>query len=294
MSAQPELRVAAAGRGVRRAGGALRQAAARPAGGRFDRLADPESGEMHPVRALRGGLPADAGGLGAGIHRARRKHAHRAGGGCDPQRIALHPVRPVLGALPGGRNLRAQPRPGSLCGAGGPEEALRGADCPGGARGPGRGFRLCARHAADGQDLLGPATPRIQRGVRHQFRRRPHHHGRGFRVRRTLRARQGRAAADHQLLPVVDRLHGKVRAGLHCALLDGQVAAGDGRGAGEDLLRQADRAGSQGHLRGLHHALHGQEVRNPAQRGNAQLRPAGHRLLADDARAVPDDQERRH
>ncbi len=51
----------------------------------------------------------------------------------------------------------------------------------------------------------------------------------GSGVRRALRPWQGRPAADHELLPVVDGLHGEVRAGLHPELLDGEIAARDGR-----------------------------------------------------------------
>ena len=153
--------------------------AARPARGRLDALDHAQSGEVHPVRPLRGRLPADAERVGAGIPRARREHAHRAGGDVHAGRSRLHQVRPVLGALPGGRDLRATR----------PRKVWRALADP---------TKHCvvqiapAVRVALGEDfgyepgtlLTGKIYAALRRlgfdgGLRHELRRRPHDHGGG-------------------------------------------------------------------------------------------------------------------
>jgi ferredoxin len=51
------------------------------------------------------------------------------------------------------------------------------ADRAGDPRGAGRGIRLSARHARDGQDGHGPAPDGLRRGLRHELRGRSDHHG---------------------------------------------------------------------------------------------------------------------
>ena len=71
-----------------------------------------------------------------------------------------------------------------------------------------------------------------------------------------------------------------------------QVAPADVRRGGQDLLRGEDRQEAGGHLRGLGHAVHGQEVRGPAARDERERR-AGRGRGAHHARARPHDPRRR-
>lgn len=73
-----------------------------------------------------------------------------------------------------------------------------------------------------------------------------------------------------------------------------QVAPRHAGRAGQELLRRKARRGPQGPLRGLGHALHGQEVRDSAPGVFQSGRRAGRGRGADHTRAGPDDQIRRH
>ena len=158
------------------------------------------------------------------------------------------------------------PRPGCL---------LRGPAGAGGPRRHRRGVRLPGRNKPHRQDLRRSPADGLQGRLRHQLRRRPDDHGGGPRVRRALHQRKVRAAAHHHVLPVVGGLHGEVPRRHDPPLLVVQVPPGDGRRAGQDLLRREDGAGPGQGLCRLGHALHGQEVRDHPLQGDAFLRLLG-------------------
>ena len=290
-------------RGLRAAGPGRRAGHPR---GRLRRREDPQADrhlharpgarqrQVHQVPPLRERLPGDAARRGPVPAEPRLRDGDRPGLQPRPDDRGLRAVRPVRGRLPRRRDHREGPDRGGLEGARQARQPRHRADRAGDPRGPGRVFRLSARHAGDRQDGRRPAAAGLPRRLRHQLRRRPDDHRRGHRA-----ARRGcrRPLVDKQpvALPMftscspgwikfMEYFHPDLLPNLSTCKSPQQMFGAVAK------TYYAAKLGKRPEqiVRGLGHALHGEEVRVPAAGDGRQRRPRRGRR-ADHARAGQDD-----
>ncbi len=182
-------------------------------------------------------------GIGA-IDFTDRGLPHPGGAGllAGPQRLGLHLLRPVRAGLPHRGPHGTQPRGRRGVGAERPEHRGGRPDRPGRARHARPGAAQARGRPRDaGTPGRRAQAHRLQRGVRHRLRRRPHHHGRGHRTGGAGQER-GRAPHVHQLLTGLDPVRGAAPARPDPPSLHVQVAAADGRRPHPGDLSQVRRA----------------------------------------------------
>ena len=216
--------------------------------------------QVHQVHALRGHLREGAALRRVGLHWGRPFHEDHRARQPAHRRGRLRPVRPVHHPLPhrcacGSR--RREPHHGGHPGSGG---GNRGAGGAGRAHGLGRGPGAFPRGGDAGTLGRGPARRGLRQGLRHRFRRRPHHYGGGQRVRGIPRLRRA-APHVHELLSRLGALREAALPAVHGPAFQRQIAAPDDGRGGEEHAGGRGRRGGTPSVRCVHHALRGEEVR---------------------------------